>query len=132
MWISKNSPMSQATLVNMLNGSMDIFINVASIKFQFSINKVLHNISNQACLQQKMRKIILKNQVLCLSSKRYKRFPKRSTNPKQMQYHTPSKLYLSIYLYTGFHPIYSSMYFIRFFFLWTLVVWNICKVGSNG
>ena len=51
MGIRKDSPMNQATEVNMLNGPIYIFIDITSIKFQFCVNKVLHNISNKACLQ---------------------------------------------------------------------------------
>nr|GMD28904.1 hypothetical protein Iba_chr08eCG11690 [Ipomoea batatas] len=44
--------MNRVTFVNMLYSSINIFINISSIKFQFSINKMLHNISNKACLKK--------------------------------------------------------------------------------
>ena len=51
MRISKNSPVSEATSMDMLNCTIYIFINVTGIKFQLSINKMLHNICNKTGLQ---------------------------------------------------------------------------------
>ena len=43
--------MNQAASMNMLNRAVYILIDITSIKIQLCIDKVLHNIRNEACLQ---------------------------------------------------------------------------------
>jgi len=49
--IGNDFPVGQPAFMYMLNCMINILIYIRSIKLQFLINKVLHNICNQACLE---------------------------------------------------------------------------------